>query len=541
MTRVARVHSRRDASTRSRAFGRPQMYAIVWAMVALVSMLCGVARAGVEFRVGVDASVATKPASGRLIVFVIKEGAKLKPGAEPIEGPFWDDPQPIFGMDVTGLSPESGVVVGEKADGFPVRTQDLPAGQYRAQARLEVSRTDSEWRRHAGNLYSDVSEFAVAPDGALTAVRLTLSHATSVEAPKKVEGLEWFEVRSRLLSDFRGREVILRAGVVLPKGYDASKKYAAVYEVPGFGGNHLDASRIARARVRSAGDDPLARSAFWIVLDPEGPNGHTLFADSANNGPCGEALVKELIPALEAKFALVAEARARLLRGHSSGGWSTLWLATTYPETFGACWSSSPDPVDFRRFQRLNIYEQGNMYVQEGAGSTAEEIASYRGRGTIMTVRQESRSEDVLGPDNTSAQQWDSWFAVFGPRNERGHPAALFDPGTGAIDKAMAERYRVYDIADRLRKEPAKYAPIFRERVRIVVGDQDSFFLNEAVELLKADVERLSKGVEVKAPASGSITIVPGADHGTVFMSKEVRAIPKDMGEHLERAGLLVK
>lgn len=517
------------------------MCVVAWAMLALVSMLCGVARAGAEFRVGVDASVAAKPVSGRLIVFIIKEGAKLRSGTEPIEGPFWDDPQPIFGMDVEGLTPEARVVVDGKADGFPVKAGELAAGQYRAQARLDVSRTDSNWRRHDGNLYSDVAEFAVVPGGSLTSVRLTLMHATSVEASKKVEGLEWFQVRSKLLSDFRGREVKLRAGVVFPKGYDASRKYAAVYEVPGFGGSHLDAVREARARVRNFGDDALARSAFWIVLDPEGPNGHTLFADSANNGPCGEALVKELIPALEATFGLVAEAKGRMLRGHSSGGWSTLWLATTYPETFGACWSSSPDPVDFRRFQRINIYEQGNMYVDERAGGESKEIASYRGRGTIMTVRQESRSEDVLGPDNTSAQQWDSWFAVFGPRNERGHPAALFDPATGTIDKAMAERYLVYDITDRLRKDPAKYVPIFRERVRIVVGDQDSFFLNEAVELLKADLERLSNAAEAKDAAWGSITIVPGADHGSVFMSKEVRAIPKQMVEYLERVGLVMK
>lgn len=531
-----RLTPRALVSTRTSA-----IVAMVAATFALVVPLAGVARAGVEFRVGVDASVGAKAVSGRLLVFVIKEGAKLKPGAEPLDGPFWDDPQPIFGTDAVDLTPESRVVVGEKADGFPVNAKDLPAGQYRAQARLDVSRMDSEWRRHDGNLYSDVAEFSVAPGGELSAVRLTLMHATRVEAPKPVEGLEWFEVRSKLLSEFRGREVKLRAGVVLPKGYDAAKKYAAVYEVPGYGGNHVDATRVARARARNFGDDAIARSTFWIVLDPEGPNGHTLFADSANNGACGEALVKELIPALEAKFGLVADAKARLLRGHSSGGWSALWLATTYPETFGACWSSSPDPVDFRRFQRINIYEQGNMYVQERAGSAAQEIASYRGRGTMMTVRQETRGEDVLGPDNTSAQQWDSWFAVFGPRNERGHPAALFDPATGAIDQAMAERYRVYDIADRLRKDPAKYVPIFRERVRIIVGDQDNFFLNEAVELLKAELERVSKGIAVKEAAVGSITIVPGADHSTVFMSKEVRAIPKEMGEHLERVGLLVK
>ncbi len=510
-------------------------------VVALLGVLAtNTARAGVEFHVGVDAGMSPKPVSGRLIVLVIKDGARLRTGVQPIDGPFWDDPQPIFGMDVRDLTPGTSAVLADAADGFPVRPHELPTGTYRAQARLDVARQDSDWRRHEGNLYSDAVEFRVAPGEEHRPVRLTLTHATTLEKPKIVQGLEWFEWRSRLLSEFRGREVVLRAGVVLPKDYDARKAYAAVYEVPGFGGNHLDAVHVARARARNVGDDALARSTFWIVLDPEGPNGHTLFADSANNGPCGEALVTELIPALEAKYSLRKDARARLLRGHSSGGWSTLWLATTYPETFGACWSSAPDPVDFRRFQRINIYEQQNFYTHEGEDGQPLEIASYRGPGTLMTVRQESRGEDVIGPDNTSAQQWDSWFAVFGPRNERGHPMALFDPESGRIDPAVAEAYRAYDLGARVRSEPEKYGPIFRERVRLVVGDQDSFFLNEAVALLKGEIERLSAN-ESPGSALGYIKIVPNHDHGSIFGSKEVLDFPRDMKEHLVRAGMLTK
>jgi pimeloyl-ACP methyl ester carboxylesterase len=220
----------------------------------------------------------------------------------------------------------------------------------------------------------------------------------------------------------------------------------------------------------------LARNAFWIVLDPESGNGHTLFADSANNGPCGEALVKELIPALEAKYRLAPEAKARLLRGHSSGGWSTLWLALRYPETFGATWSTSPDPVDFRKFQTPDIYSDINMYgVQQptanGGEPTFKPHSSYRAGGqSKMTIAQENQMEEVLGPDNTSAQQWDSWQAVWGPRNDRGHPAALYDPQTGVLDHALAEKYRPYDIADLVRREGGKYGPILHQRCRVVVG-----------------------------------------------------------------------
>lgn len=303
----------------------------------------------------------------------------------------------------------------------------------------------------------------------------------------------------------------------------------------------------------------MDRSTFWIVLYPEGPNGHTLFADSANNGPCGRALVEELIPALEKKYPLMAVPEARLLRGHSSGGWSTLWLATEYPGVFGACWSSSPDPVDFRRFQLTNIYDAHNFYgfptngLRSTAAYAAEEwakkvpqgvvpatsdagpggvdrLVSFRRDGkAVMTVEREARGEDVLGPDNTSGQQWDSWFAAWGARNERGNPAALFDAETGALDRAAAERYRRFDIADRLRRDPAKYLPIFKERVRLVVGGADNFFLNEAVALLKEDVERLGGG----AKGDGYITIVPGLDHSSIFSSDALKGFESEMGAYV--------
>lgn len=517
----------------------------VVALAFALALAIGSARAApaCEFRVTIDPGVRSEPASGRLIIMLIREGAKLRRDVEPIDGPHWDDPQPIFGMDVKDAAPDRAIVVGASADVFPADLKELAPGTYRAQARLDIHRTDSEWRRHDGNLYSDPVEFTVAP-GVPPNAQLRLAHATQIQPPPNAEGVEWFEARSALLSAFRKGEVRLRAGVVFPKNYDPGKMYAAVYEILGFGGNHEAARRVARsrARERDGAEDALARSTFWIVLDPEGPNGHTLFADSANNGPCGEALVKELIPALEAKYPLRRDAAARIVRGHSSGGWSSLWLALTHPEVFGACWSSAPDPVDFRKFQRINIYEQPNFYNTNASDPTdaAGEIASYRGRGTLMTVRQEARGEDVIGPDNTSAQQWDSWFAVFGPRNERGAPAALFDPKTGVIDRAMAERYRAYDIGHRLRAAPEKYGPIFRERVRLIVGEQDSFYLNEAVALLKADLDAHRPGGK-NGDEHGYVKIIPGLDHGTVMMSAEARAFPKEMVEHLERQGWVVK
>jgi S-formylglutathione hydrolase FrmB len=239
--------------------------------------------------------------------------------------------------------------------------------------------------------------------------------------------------------------------------------------------------------------------------------------------------VQELIPALEQKYPLIAAPSARILRGHSSGGWSTLWLALTYPETFGASWSTAPDPVDFRRFQLVDIYGGKSFYV-DAAGA---DLASLRSNGaTKMTIRQEARGEDILGPDNTSGQQWDSWFAAFGPRNERGNPAALFDPESGALDPKVAAAYRKYDLGELLRTNPARALPLFRTNIHLVCGTEDSFYLNEAVQLMADELAKHPGD----AADSGYIKLVPG-DHSSVFGHEAMRAIPGEVLAHFRTAG----
>ena len=532
----------------------------------LALLLAPSALAGPVIRVHLSDAARTTPATGRLIVLMKAPGSKIAAGTDPLEGPFWEEEQPLFAADVKDLRPGAvfELKAGPGVDSFPVDLDHLAPGAYEVQARLDTVREDSSWRRQTGNLYSKArATLTIARAGGDAAIDVTLDAATVEPAREAAPGLEWFSVKSELLSKFRGHEVLLRAGVALPAGYDPTRKYAAVYEVPGFGGDDRDAEHKAHAR-QAGKASALDRGVFWIVLNPEGPNGHTLFADSANNGPCGKALVEELIPALEKKFPLVARPEARLLRGHSSGGWSTLWLATEYPGTFGACWSSSPDPVDFRRFQVMDIYAQHFFYgiPQNGlrssdaakaedairkipqalmapVGLDMQRFVSYRRDGRpIMTVEREARGEDMLGPDNTSAQQWDSWFAAWGPRNAAGHPQALFDPATGMIDHELAARYRPYDIADRLRKDPQRFVPIFRNNIRLVVGDADNFFLNEAVDLLKHDLEALPEYAATPA-GPGFITIVGGGlDHSSIFASKELHAFEAQMLDHLKAAGL---
>ena len=92
-----------------------------------------------------------------------------------------------------------------------------------------------------------------------------------------------------------------------------------------------------------------------VFLDASFTTGHHVFADSVNNGPWGRALTEEFIPHLEKQFRLIPKTSARFLTGHSSGGWSTMWLEVNYPDVFGGTWSTSPDPVDLHSFTGIDV------------------------------------------------------------------------------------------------------------------------------------------------------------------------------------------
>lgn len=520
------------------------MQRFMFVVLAVLGLAFTQASADVTFSVTLDEKLVDggSPVSGRLVVSLVPAGMSQEVRGA-LDAPFWSAQTPMFGRDVVDWKPGSAMDVNGSADFSTVTLKGLKPGRYSAAAWLIANRLTSSWKNDPGNFFGEPVLITIEA-GKDAAIPLAITQRTQSRPLPSIAGIEWFSTPSKLLGAFHGKEVVLKAGVVLPAEYDPKKSYGAVYWIPGFGGDQTEAVRYGRMWRNAPAGTPegdLARRAFLIVLDPESPNGHTLFADSDNNGPWGTALVSELIPALEAKYPLTPQPHARLLRGHSSGGWSSIWLAINHPEVFGGAWSSAPDPVDFDHFQKVRLYHSASMYEEithherdaEGDGAEVpREMPSYRSGGQVlMTIRQENGGERVLGANQTSGQQWHSWQAVAGPRiGERGwgkgHPAALYDSVSGAIDLGVAEHFKKYDITHLLRLHPKKYGPLLRDRVRIVVGDQDNFYLNEAVASLKGHMDSLGY--------AGSITIVPGTDHGTVTHSNAVRGFPADMLKVLE-------
>ncbi|MEL7238061.1 MAG: hypothetical protein AAGK78_04300, partial [Planctomycetota bacterium] len=75
--------------------------------------------------------------TGRLVVFVIDEGGAVGLDRDPADGPYWREPEPIFGTDVVDWQPGDSITLAddlEQQDGF---RPNLPAGKYKFY-RMEV-------------------------------------------------------------------------------------------------------------------------------------------------------------------------------------------------------------------------------------------------------------------------------------------------------------------------------------------------------------------------------------------------------------------
>jgi S-formylglutathione hydrolase FrmB len=231
-----------------------------------------------------------------------------------------------------------------------------------------------------------------------------------------------------------------------------------------------------------------------------------------------------MIPAVEKSFRAVGTPAARLVTGHSSGGWSSLWLQVTYPDDFNGVWSTAPDPVDFRDFQRINLYADGaNMFTD--ADGKPRPLARSGGRPTLF-YKPFSDMEVVMGRGG----QLGSFEAVFSPRgrwwsSDYGRPKKLWDRKTGAVNPEVAEAWKKYDIRLKLEENWRELGPKLAGKLHVYVGGDDTFYLEGAVALLKESLKKLN--------SDAVIEIVPGRDHGSL-MDRAMRArIAREMADRL--------
>ncbi len=444
-----------------------------------------------EFHLTFDSNVSARPFTGRVYVLLSKQDVK-----ELRSGPDWFHPDPFFAKDVKDWRPGQPLVLDSKALGFPVTVDKVPKATYSIQAVMDFDYGERSFSTAAGNGYSRTLRREL--DGTSSGlVELRIDQIYKAKPFIETDRVKLVDIESKLLTAFHGRSTHLRAGVVLPRSFatEPQRRYPVVYEVPGFGGTHFAAHAAAqRDATNVAGVEMI-----YVVLDPSCRFGHHVFADSANNGPCGRALIEELIPYLEAKYRGISAGWARFVTGHSSGGWSSLWLQVTYPDHFNGVWSTSPDPVDFRDFQGIDLTKpDANMFLD--ARGEKRPVARLRGK-PVLFFRFFSDMEEVMGHGGQLA----SFEAVFSPRGPDGRPRKLWDRTTGTIDPETAKAWKCYDIRIILETNWKTLAPKLAGKLHVWTGGADTFYLDGAVLRLKESLARLG--------SDAVIEIHPGRDH----------------------------
>ena len=326
------------------------------------------------------------------------------------------------------------------------------------------------------------------------ALAFTFSTAASDAAEPQYLDIQ---VHSGALTAFWGRPIDIDAHVLLPDSFykEPQRHYPVIYWISGFDGDgriSMDMELDWQAPMRAL------REQFIIVsLEGMFEGGHDEFADSANNGPWGTAFTQEFVPAVEAQYRAFATPQTRFVAGHSSGGWSALWLQVTYPDLFGGEWSLSPDPVDFRDFTGPDITKvPAQNFFTDASGH------DYKLDGQLLRTF-------VVGP-GWEKRQYESFDAVFSPRDADGKPEPLFDRRTGVIDPAVASYWEMhYDIARLLRDHWSTLGPKLQGKLHIIVGSADQFDLEAPVEMLADELRGLGSDAQ--------FNVIQGDNHFTIY------------------------
>ena len=232
--------------------------------------------------------------------------------------------------------------------------------------------------------------------------------------------------------------------------------------------------------------------------------------NSANLGPYGDAINHELIPYIEKTFRGLGQGWARFTYGGSTGGWEAMATQVFYPDMYNGAFAACPDPIDFRAFTNVNLYEDKNLYAQAGVVDSIERpsMRDYLGR-TLATQRDSNHMELVIGDRGRSGGQYDIWQAVFGPQGRDGLPAPIFDKETGEIDPKVAAYWREhYDLTHIVQRDWATLGPKLQGKLHIYVGSADTYFLTDAVYFAQDTLESL------KSPAwGGEVAYGERAEH----------------------------
>jgi hypothetical protein len=488
----------------------------------------------IEFAVSYPLPSTDGPLDGRLLLLITTDDKteprfQVQPGLKAIQ---------LFGIDVNNLESGQDTIIDDSVFGYPKpQLSDLPAGDYTVQAVLHLYETftlatghtvqlpmdrgeGQQWNKAPGNLYSTPKQVTI--DSARTdRITIELDQVIPpIEDPVDTKYIRHIRLKSDLLSEFWGRPMYLGAHVLVPEGFDEHPE--AKFPLVVFHGHFpSDFSSFRESppdadlepeysdRFGIEGYNQIEQKEAWdffnVWRSPDLPRmliaeiqhpcpyyDDSYAVNSASMGPWGDAITYELIPYIEAQFRGIGEGWARFLYGGSTGGWESLAAQIFYPDEYNGAWGACPDPVDFRAFTQVNIYEDKNAYYREGPFQRIKRPGFRNKLGEISANLDDyCHLELVLGSKGRSGEQFDIWQAVSSPQGDDGYPKPIWDRLSGEIDHEVAEYWREnYDLRYILERDWAKLGPKLEGKLHAYVGTMDNFYLNNAVYLLEDFLEK---------------------------------------------------
>lgn len=459
-----------------------------------------------KVRITYSDSLHSGPITGRAYVMF----SQSKNHEPRLQAGNWFMPIPFFGSDFEDVNPGEEIIIGNSDPGFPLKNlTEISSGKYYYQGLIHIytkfKRSDGytiwapmdQWEgqkfnRSPGNLYSQIDSVYIDSLKGFN-LNITLNKKIPpVKIPEDIELIKRFKIKSDLLSKFWGRQIDLGAVVLLPKEYhNSDNNYPVLYKQGHFGEGLSGIFSTKEEFYKKWTSDSLPEMIIVHFFHPTPFYDDSYAVNSENNGPYGDAIMEELIPYIEENFKIIREPWARILYGCSTGGWISLALQVFHPDFFGGTWTMAPDPVDFRAFQLINIYEDKNAYFPPISPLKNERPLGRSSEGQVlMTVLQFRQMEMVKGSKGRSGDQLDAFFAVFGPVGKDGYPKPLFDYDTGEIDTTVAEYYKEhFDLRYYMERNWDWLGPKLAGKLHFICGDMDNFYLNEALYKLEAFLE----------------------------------------------------
>jgi hypothetical protein len=482
--------------------------------------------AGASFAVSFPRSRSPEPLDGRMLLLVATDSSK-EPRFQISDGP---ETQLVFGMDVDGLKPGKPAIVGSAAFGYPVESlRSIRPGRYWVQAVLNRYETfhradghgvklppdmgeGQHWERKPGNLYSIPRWIRIDPRLRLGPFPLLLDQVIPpIPPPPETKYVKQVHIQSELLTRFWGRPVYLGAHILLPEGFDEhpDAHYPLILshghfpesiegwrETPPDPDLPPDSSARFRLKGYNRIEQQRAYQLFkdWtapgfprvLVVEIQHPTPYyddSYAVNSANNGPYGDAIMRELIPYIEQKYRGIGKGWARFTYGGSTGGWEAMAAQVLYPDEFNGAWVACPDPIDFRAYTVVNIYQDTNAYRLDSQWKHTPRPGQRDWLGHVTATLQELNFRELaLATRGRSGEQWDIWQAVYSPTDSDGYPKPIWNKRTGLIDRSVAEYWREhYDLSYILQRDWKTLGPKVRGKLHIYVGEADNYYLNDAV------------------------------------------------------------